>query len=303
MPTLTWERRDGQRMVFHLQGIETAIGRDLGNPVRIESGYVSKRHAVIRLGQQGYTLTDLNSSNGTSVNSQRVGIALLRDGDRIELGAEVLVFSSPELGAPQAAAQAGAGRKPLMLIAVGGGGLILILLLVILLFGGSSRKQAETAKSTAPADAATSQTTPANAPSTPPSTGVPNAPADTTLPGTDTQVPDSAAPLPSNNPNELYDMAMEHVQGGRLVEARRLLAGALRIDPQNPSVRTRLQEVENTITATVQQHLANGQRAFSYLKYQDAILEWEQVLSLTQPSDPRYKEAAAGIVRAKERLQ
>ena len=94
MAMLTWERKDGQRMVFHLQGLEATVGRDVGNVIRLESGYVSKRHAVIRLGPQGYTITDLNSSNGTFVNSQRTSLSLLKDGDRIELGSEVLVFSN-----------------------------------------------------------------------------------------------------------------------------------------------------------------------------------------------------------------
>ena len=88
MASLIWERRDGQRMVFQLQGLETAIGRDVGNVIRLESTFVSKRHAVVRLEQQGYTIADLNSSNGIVVNGRRVAAAALEDGDRVELGSE-----------------------------------------------------------------------------------------------------------------------------------------------------------------------------------------------------------------------
>ena len=315
MPTLTWERRDGQRMVFHLQAIETTIGRELGNPVRIESGYVSKRHAVIRLGQQGYTVADLSSSNGTNVNGQRVTSAVLKDGDRIELGAEVLVFSNPMAGAPLASGDSG-GRKPLVLAVAGGGAIILIVLVLLVAFSGSPRPPSGPAAGTGAVSPGAADSTPAAEPvfSVPPL----DATAPAGAPPVSTYAPAgggfATAPplagvgttgveaLPSQDPAALSEMALSHVRGKRLVEARRLLEAALRLNPNDPSVQQRLREVDATIQATVDQHLSAGQRSFVYLRYQDAILEWEQVLSMTVPSDQRYQQAAAGIQRARERL-
>jgi hypothetical protein len=299
MPMLTWERRDGQRMVFHLQSMETAIGRDLGNAIRLDSGYVSKRHAVVRLGQQGYTITDLNSSNGTLVNGQRVGLAMLKDGDRIELGAEVLVFSNPAdpLAAPVPAA--GAPRKPLLWIIVGAG-LLIVLGLVGLIVLGSGTPQPGPAAGT-PAGAPTGPVAPPQdfgAGARPGAAATAPLPDEAAVP----LEPVSQEPLPSNDPVALYEMALAHVKGDRLVEARRLLQGALRLDPNNGSTQQRLREVEATIQVRADQHMAAGQRAFTYLRFDDAIVEWEQVMSMVPTTDPRYQQAAAGVRRARERL-
>jgi hypothetical protein len=289
MPTLTWVRPDGQRMAFSLAPIETTIGRDVGNAIRIESEYVSKRHAVVRLGADGYTVVDLSSSNGTCVNGRRITTSPLKDGDRVELGSVVLVFSGPP-DSGRSSAVGGSKRKSLMYV-VAGGGAVILLLLVLIVVGGSPTTNAPAPTVTAPAvapDAAipsTLETQPPPAPATP-SSGITGA----------------EGVLPSNDPTALYDMAMSHVKGGRLVEARRLLVASVRLDPRNQSTLQRLREVEATIQVMVDRHLANGQRAFTYLRYQDAILEWEQVLSMTEPNDVRRAQAASGIARARERL-
>jgi len=309
--SLTWERRDGQRMVFHLQGLESTIGRDLGNPIRIESGYVSKRHAVVRLGQQGYTIADLNSSNGTLVNGRRAALSVLKDGDRIELGAEVLTFSNPVVGA-HAAAPADSKTRPLMLAIVGGGGVLVLALVLLVLAGGSPPPTGTPGPTTLDMSAAPA--------ASPDPAGKPGPPAQT-IPGVAPAGPGAGAapavdpasgriaggmspgdPLPSNDPAALYEMAISHVKGGRYVEARRLLQGAIRLDPGNASAQERLREVDATINALADRHMSAGQRAFMYLRYDDAVFVWEQVLSMLDPADPRYQQAAAGVRRAKERM-
>lgn len=68
---------------FHLDAPLT-IGRDAGNDVAIDDGFLSARHARLR---PPNLLTDLGSTNGTLVNGQRVeGTVRLRDGDLIALG-------------------------------------------------------------------------------------------------------------------------------------------------------------------------------------------------------------------------
>ena len=60
-----------------------------------EGDYVSRRHARITKGRAGYFVTDLGSSNGTTVNGQRLvpnHARLLRNGDRFKVGLVVIQF-------------------------------------------------------------------------------------------------------------------------------------------------------------------------------------------------------------------
>src|SRR5262249_31780657 len=47
---------------------------------------VSRRHCKLELGDRGVLVTDLQSANGTLVNGRRVLKALLRTGDRLQVG-------------------------------------------------------------------------------------------------------------------------------------------------------------------------------------------------------------------------
>ena len=60
-----------------------------------EGDYVSRRHARITKGRRGYFITDLGSSNGTTVNEEPLvphRARLLRNGDRIQVGLVVIQF-------------------------------------------------------------------------------------------------------------------------------------------------------------------------------------------------------------------
>jgi pSer/pThr/pTyr-binding forkhead associated (FHA) protein len=60
-----------------------------------EGDFVSRRHARITKGSRGYFVTDLGSSNGTTINGQALepGRAYrLRNGDRIKVGLVVIQF-------------------------------------------------------------------------------------------------------------------------------------------------------------------------------------------------------------------
>ena len=73
-----------------------AIGRSprSGNDLTIESdGQISKRHARIEMDAEGrFTLSDLDSTNGTKVNGRRIDNRLLNDGDEIQIGETRLAF-------------------------------------------------------------------------------------------------------------------------------------------------------------------------------------------------------------------
>jgi len=60
-----------------------------------DGGYVSRRHARITRGRGGYFVTDLGSSNGTTVNGRPLSARhahALRNGDRIKVGLVVIQF-------------------------------------------------------------------------------------------------------------------------------------------------------------------------------------------------------------------
>ncbi len=62
------------------------IGRDPGNDVVVHHPAVSRRHAQLERRGNDYWITDLGSTNGTSVNGQRVQSQVLRDGNIIRFG-------------------------------------------------------------------------------------------------------------------------------------------------------------------------------------------------------------------------
>jgi len=57
---------------------------------------VSREHAEIRISEEGVEVVDLGSSNGTCVNGRPISGALLRIGDRIQLGDTHLLVKESE---------------------------------------------------------------------------------------------------------------------------------------------------------------------------------------------------------------
>ncbi len=94
-PILEVSQVDGSAMQFALAKPMVTIGRSshAGNDLVVnKDGMVSKRHAQITLGADGFTITDMNSTNGVWVNGERIDSRVLQEGDLIKLGATELVF-------------------------------------------------------------------------------------------------------------------------------------------------------------------------------------------------------------------
>jgi len=72
-------------------GSET-IGRDATCEIHIDDPSASRRHARFMRTPKGYLVEDLRSKNGTLVNDAACANMLLRDGDRIALGATVVEY-------------------------------------------------------------------------------------------------------------------------------------------------------------------------------------------------------------------
>jgi Protein of unknown function (DUF3662)/FHA domain len=69
------------------------IGRSRDCDVVLEDAGISRRHAEIRPGPEGWTVADLGSTNGVRVNGAEVrGAHTLAPGDRVELGSTEIVF-------------------------------------------------------------------------------------------------------------------------------------------------------------------------------------------------------------------
>jgi type II secretory pathway predicted ATPase ExeA len=71
---------------FILTKSETIIGRDKTADIVIDDFYVSKRHAMLQLDETAVVLFDLNSTNGTRVNSTDTMHSVLRNNDIISIG-------------------------------------------------------------------------------------------------------------------------------------------------------------------------------------------------------------------------
>jgi hypothetical protein len=63
-----------------------SIGRAPGNDIQPEDPTISKKHALVTVGDGGVVVEDLKSTNGTLVNGKKITRCALRDGDIIEIG-------------------------------------------------------------------------------------------------------------------------------------------------------------------------------------------------------------------------
>jgi len=79
--------RDGETVAEHeLTERQYVIGRTELADILIEDTYVSKLHAMLQVYSNAVVLLDLNSTNGTTVNSTIVQKTILRNNDIITLG-------------------------------------------------------------------------------------------------------------------------------------------------------------------------------------------------------------------------
>ena len=90
---LVWQRSDGGKVEFPLDGEEHELGRDEDVAIRVDEPLVSRRHARILRRGEGWVVVDLGSTNFTRVNGQRVRREQeLENGDEIRLGRSKLTF-------------------------------------------------------------------------------------------------------------------------------------------------------------------------------------------------------------------
>lgn len=77
--------------MFKLENPEIVLGRGDQVSIRIVDDGVSRRHAIIRQSGDTVTLVDLDSTNGTYCNGERIHERVLRDGDKIRIGTTTIL--------------------------------------------------------------------------------------------------------------------------------------------------------------------------------------------------------------------
>lgn len=95
------------------------VGRAEGNDLCLNDSTVSGAHCHIVIGENGATIIDLNSTNGTCVNQLPVQTARLKPGDTVQLGTLECVFvadaparAAVRVAAPKAAPESDAPPSP-----------------------------------------------------------------------------------------------------------------------------------------------------------------------------------------------
>src|SRR5213080_5259872 len=97
-PALVFLRGELLAVPIPLERNEVTLGRALDADVRINDARASRLHARITTecdeatGEARYSLTDLDSTNGTILNGIRINSAFLEDGDKFEIGEQLIRF-------------------------------------------------------------------------------------------------------------------------------------------------------------------------------------------------------------------
>jgi pSer/pThr/pTyr-binding forkhead associated (FHA) protein len=97
IPTLYVQHSEGDDREVLWEQPAVTIGRDSSNDIVIEHRLASRRHARFERDEVGFYIRDLESTNGTFVNGERIqGAHLLRNNDEVWIGDTVIVFRDPE---------------------------------------------------------------------------------------------------------------------------------------------------------------------------------------------------------------
>ena len=99
VPPLRLRFLDGSRrdQEILLRKSVTTLGRSLDNDIVLEASEASRHHARLEFAGDQLQIIDLNSTNGTRVNGQRVTSQILRAGDELAFGSlkiKVLAFGA-----------------------------------------------------------------------------------------------------------------------------------------------------------------------------------------------------------------
>ncbi len=95
MPSLFVIRGNDQGSRYELEDTIIRMGRDKSCTLHLHDTEVSRQHIELRRTHRDYTVSDLNSSNGTYVNGNRVQQHVLVSGDHVQIGATLMLYTGP----------------------------------------------------------------------------------------------------------------------------------------------------------------------------------------------------------------
>ncbi|NTU83444.1 MAG: FHA domain-containing protein [Chloroflexales bacterium] len=96
-PKLMIKRQDGQYRELEWDRELITIGRDGANDIVIDHPLASRRHARLERTEDGFAVRDLESTNGTFLNQERIeGLHYLHNQDQIIIADTVVIFQDPE---------------------------------------------------------------------------------------------------------------------------------------------------------------------------------------------------------------
>jgi pSer/pThr/pTyr-binding forkhead associated (FHA) protein len=96
-PLLVVRRQNASLTQLEWNKQALSIGRDNANDIIIDHPLASRRHARLEFDENGYAVRDLDSTNGTFVNGERIeGVRFLHNQDRIWVADTEIVFNDPE---------------------------------------------------------------------------------------------------------------------------------------------------------------------------------------------------------------
>jgi adenylate cyclase len=105
----------GEKTIEYPLTAFNTLGRHPDNSIQVLDRIVSKEHCRVTLSPNGsWVIRDAGSLNGTMVNGERIGEAVLKDGDRIQLGNTTFQFADDNPKAQQAQAAAQRSRVTMM---------------------------------------------------------------------------------------------------------------------------------------------------------------------------------------------
>lgn len=278
---LVWMRADGSELEFPVWPERpVTIGRDVTNAVALESGFVSKNHAILQYVDGEFVLEDLRSANGTRVNGTVIESATVAPGDELEIGDQRLLFVDRS-AAHAPAASKGLGKTGRLALA-GLGTLVVMGIPLLLLRPSPAQTSADEA-------APPTVTAPGAAPATSAEHLIPAIAARARVGGIRFE-------------DALLDEAETQASNGRLLEAEALFATLLSQTPDHELAKVRLPQVAIARELAVQGALADGQRSVLQLRYADAVRSFERVLTLTTERDERRSVASQGLKAAQDAL-
>ncbi|MCF6176013.1 MAG: AAA family ATPase [Victivallaceae bacterium] len=96
IPTFSVQECYGNTWTFSMTGDEVIIGRDSDSDIVVDRGEASRKHAKVFRDGDKFWLEDLNSVNGTFLNSDPVSTRQeIKHMDIIQIGSCMLVFNDP----------------------------------------------------------------------------------------------------------------------------------------------------------------------------------------------------------------